>query len=144
MGGHGIARSFGFELRVPNLKFEKSGDEIRMAIDSRITELTNDNANDVEEVKKIAKDRGVETEEVLAAGDDESLVQAYSTKAMNNAPRASTLVRQLEEDLMKMRRYAANVATRNVMLGELARVKKNIQSTRKFDLSFDEICTLGF
>jgi hypothetical protein len=144
MGGHGLAQRYGYELRVPSLRFEKTGDEIRIAIDARINDLSKENATESEEVKKIAKDRNVDGDEVIAAGNDEELIGAYSTKAMNNAPRANALVRALEEDLAKMRRLAGGIAIRSITINELARVKKNIQSTRKFDLLFDEACLLGF
>lgn len=144
MGGHGMAQRYGLELRVPSLRFEKTGDEIRNAIDLRISDLSKENVVDTETVKKIAKDRNVDGDEVIAAGNDEELILAYSTKALNNSPRASALIRELEEDIAKMRRLAGGVTTRTITINELARVKKNIQSTRKFDLLFDEVCLLGF
>ena len=65
------------------LKFNKTGKEIKIALEARKAELTKEDEDIVKEIEEIAKRRELDPAEVIKAADNEQLIESYSTKALN-------------------------------------------------------------
>ncbi len=125
------------------LKFKKSGAEIQRAIDGRIGDLDNESNSLRSKVAHICKDREIDAEEVLRAETEEA-VNTYSSKAMSNAPRGNAMLQALQQDLNDLRLFTGEIRHNETRKMSLARIKKNIEPERSFDLGVLELAQFGF
>lgn len=130
-------------VEIGNVKFKKTGSEIQTAIDARLVVLGAKVKASQEKIAVICKARELDVHEVLAA-DTEEKVGTYSTKAYSNAPKANAVIVALQEDLNTLRQETDLIWATNRTIEDLAKVKKNIEPGRDFDLYFHEVQTLGF
>lgn len=128
-----------------NLFFNKKGDEIQKAIDSRIDSYNKDISNNKEEISVIAKKRGVDAEEIISAGDDQAKTEAYSNKiSASNRLTTKVALEELQEDMDRLRTLSFEIAQYNRLIERLVRVKRNISPAETFKLDLAEITVLGF
>lgn len=127
-----------------SLHFKKQGGEIREAIKLRSSKLAVEAEGLQKAIGVLCKARDLDMVEVLAAGDDEQAVGTYSNKAFNNAPKTNLVLKALQEDLNTIRRQVRELQVVKGTNEALQLVADNIEVGRDFDLTFDELRTLGF
>ncbi len=128
-----------------DVKFKKTGTQIKGSIKSRIQELTTECEKDTTEITKICKLRELDVQEVLDGAHDAELQEQYSTKAYSNAPgRTNSIVKELEADIVKLKQLSASLSYTNAGIENLSRVSNNIMDQREFELSYSELVLFGF
>jgi translation initiation factor 2B subunit (eIF-2B alpha/beta/delta family) len=146
----------GGHLRIENLKFNKTGEEIADSLKTRVKETHTKIEKSKARIAELAKSRGVDPKEVIEAGNDSDKVNAYLTKASVNTVGnrevrpggysgiPQDIVESLEKDLHELRRLGTTVSylADNIVADE--RVMKNISRTKTFELDYSELCELGF
>ena len=128
------------------VKFSKKGQDIGKSIDGVVAKLITRSEEAKASIADICKRREIDPKEVIEAGSDEVAVNSYSMKAETNLGRSTsnTLIRELQEDLTHLRRYGMMVESYRQDIENLQRIQKNIEPSREFDLSFDELTNFGF
>ena len=136
-------------LSFPTLRFKKTSGEIKTAILARVKVLQERQEKLRTEVGEICKRWDLPPAEVYDAGDDEDAINTYSTKMSSNIDNGRQMnkgiVLQLQNDTRRLRDLGREHADRIKTLEELNRVSMNLGvDSREFDLTFDELATLGF
>lgn len=129
----------------PSLTFKKTGEEIRSAISARIGKNGDLTAAASRTIGEICKRREVKVEDVI--DDDPGLrEQKLSTYAENASGRlaAKTALEALQADIEQLRRESWVIDRVRRENADLARVHNNIETDRRFDLTFFELESLGF
>lgn len=135
-------------INIPNVKFYKSGVQVKGSLNVKITKIQNGQDKIKADIEVICKDRDVSVDEVLGARTEEA-VTAYSTKMsaglghMGNA-RGNAALMALQEDLNKLRSLANTHQDNEDFIKGLTRIYDNVGDGAKFIISYEELVLLGF
>lgn len=140
------------------LKFNKTGKEIKIALEARKAELTKEDEDIVKEIEEIAKRRELDPAEVIKAADNEQLIESYSTKALNavvgsarhmpggnmafNVPK--TFVEALQMDVERLKELGRSHGRVWRQLRHIDIIQKHVEPEKSFELSYQVLLLLGF
>lgn len=132
-------------LDIPNLRFKKSGSQISASVSALISKRQKDISDIRNEVEVICKRRNITLQEVLDA-DDDTKVETYASKASLTlgGKQERSLIEQLNEDLQVLKYAPVQIRGIERGISTLQRVSRNIETSREFDLTFEEVTALGF
>lgn len=134
------------ESHFGSLKFEKTGSEIQRGIDTRVEALSASISASESRITEICKRREIDATDILKDEDAEATNQkvgAYST-ALSEQMQAKTALEKLNADMQQLRTETWGIQGARSEIARLTTVKKNIETARKFDLTFRELSALGF
>lgn len=129
-----------------NLRFEKTGAEIQRSIDGQISTLNGLVAESEKIITDICKRREIDAADLLKDDDRESLnqkVEAYGS-TLSQHMQAKSALELLNADMQELRAQTWGIQHTRAEVEALARIKKNLQAERKFDLTYSELKRLGF
>ena len=130
-----------------DIKFQKTGKEIQESIKNRIILLGAEIETRQAEMATICKNREVDLQEVLDAGEDAHRIETYSNKMSSNVGRVGTktVLEALQKDLTFLRESTSYVYNNRKVIERLERVSRNLQSSVVYAaLSYDELVLYGF
>lgn len=129
----------------PNLKFQKDGDEIKTAIDRKVAELAGKIETARLRVGEICTEAQIDAKAFLAGtGDEREALLNAALDRVTKDTNSPEIIAKAGDGAQLLRRWTKRVDHLQLFVDDLLAVKKNIESKRKFDLTFSELIDLGF
>lgn len=139
------------DMHFENIKFTKTGQEIVTSLNKKIEGLQKRGEEFQKKIGEVCKARELDPAEVIEAGEDQEKVASYSNKMSNSVGAGSyqnvpkSIIESLQADINNLRVWGSKMARIKTEVTDCERVKNNINGSGvKFELSYDELVTLGF
>lgn len=140
-----VLRHYDYDGIRTEIRFEKTGSEIAISVQSVIADVQKDIAERTIKIEAICKAREVSLEEVLEGAEDHEKYMAYEYKMSSSLPtQAKGVLESLQRDLNTLKSESQAIVAGKRQIENLQRIVQNINTERAFELSYNDLVLFGF